>query len=247
MAAPDKQGPSGGGGGAGDVPPEAPPAATPPPAAAPATDPAITARRRAEDKPADPAKKKRRRVGKKGTENVIGAFLLAILVGLGIVWIENGRCPGVLRGAFSAAAPVSIPLAVVIAALLANQDRSLTRSERIGRGVRLGGWAAVAALSMVTGILMTLNESGAREIEQRRCLIARRETVPARTAGVGEWVLVLRCSASMSPVRVDVDRRTWWDHEAGGTIPATIARGSYGFEWVVDTELGPPLRGFTSW
>ena len=227
--------------------PGEPPAPVPAPTAEATPVPDATpVGRRAEDRAPDLTKKPRR-VARKGTENVIGAFLLAILVGAGIVWIENGRCPGVLRAAFNAAAPISVPLAVVIAGLLANQDRSLSRQERIARGVRLGSWATAAALSMITGILMTLNESGAREVEQRRCLIARRETVPARTAGVGEWVLVLRCAETMSPVRVDVDRRTWWENEAGGTIAATVARGSYGFEWVVDTELGPPLRGFTSW
>lgn len=232
----DEQGPPGDKGATAPATPPSPPAAAPD----------DTVRRRAEDRPPDPTKKRRRAV-RKEAENVIGAFLLAILVGAGIVWIENGRCPGVLRAAFMAAAPVSVPIAVVIAAILANQDRTLPRHERIARGVRLGGWATAAALSMLTGILMTLNESGTREVEARRCLIERRETVPARTAGVGEWVLVLRCSASMSPVRVDVDRRTWWENEAGATVPATVARGSYGFEWVVDTELGPPLRGFTSW
>ena len=64
---------------------------------------------------------------------------------------------------------------------------------------------------------------------------------------MGEWVLVLRCSERMSPVRVDVDRRTWWANEAGATVPATVARGSLDYEWVVDTELGPPIRGFTNW
>lgn len=202
--------------------------------------------RRAEDRaaPAVAAPKKRVR---KSTENVIGAFLLAILVGGATTWTENGRCPGALRAAFLLAAPLAVPIAVVLAGLIANADKSATRDERVSRGIGVGPWAAVAATFLLTGMLLVLNERGFRDVQPRRCLVERRETVPARTAGVGEWVLVLRCSEEMSPVRVDVDRRTWWANEAGGTVDATVARGRFGFEWVVDTELGPPMRGFTSW
>lgn len=217
----------------------------PPAAKAPALE-GPSAGRRAEDRvvPAAPAPKKRVR---KSTENVIGAFLLAILVGGAMTWTENGRCPGALRAAFLLAAPLAVPVAVVLAALIANADKTATREERISRGIGVGPWAAVAAVLLLTGALLVLNERGSRSVQPRRCLIERRETVPARTAGVGEWVLALRCSEEMSAVRVDVDRRTWWANEAGGTVDATVARGRFGFEWVIDTELGPPMRGFTNW
>lgn len=225
----DKPGPSAG--------KEEPPAPNAPAPAAPG--------RRAEDRAApEPPKKKRPR---KSMENVVGAFLLAILVGGAATWIENGRCPGALRAAFLLAAPLAVPIAVVLAGLLAGSDRTATREERIARGIGVGPWAAVASVILLTGALLVLNERGPHDVQPRRCLVERRETVPARTAGVGEWVLALRCSDQMSVVRVDVDRRTWWANEAGGTVDATVARGRFGFEWVVDTELGPPMRGFTSW
>lgn len=207
-----------------------------------------------DEKPADPpaAGADRRHRGKRasarrGAENVIGAFLLAVLVGGAIVWSESGRCPGALRPAAQAAALIAIPIAVVIAAVLASADRTAGRAEKIARGAALSVWAAAAALAMVTGLLLVMNERGPRTVARRNCLISRRETVPARVAGVGDWVVVLRCSGDMSPVRVDVDRRSWWENETGGTVHATVARGRLGFEWVVDTELGPPVHGFTRW
>lgn len=206
----------------------------------------VPAGRRAEDRAAPvaaPPKKRARR----HTENVVGAFILAILVGGAMVWTQNGHCPGALRAAVMLAFPVAVPVAVVLAGLIANADKQATRDERISRGIGVAPWSAIAAVVLATGILMVANERGPREVNVRKCLVSRRETVPARTAGVGEWLLVLECSAEMSPVRVEVDRRTWWDHEAGGTIDATVARGKLGFEWVIDTELGPPVRGFTSW
>ena len=206
--------------------------------------PAPVAGRRADDKaPVVPgtAPKKRAR---KSTENVIGAFLLAILVGGAIVWTENGRCPGALRAAFLLAAPLAVPVAVVLAGLIANADKTAGREERLSRGLGVAPWAAAAAVAVVTGVLLVMNERGPRTVSPRKCLVARRETVPARSAGVGEWVLVLRCSETMGAVRIDVDRRTWWDHESGGTVASTVAAGGLGFEWVMDTELGPPSRGF---
>lgn len=227
----DKPGPSA---------PKDPPAATAPPPVA------VPVGRRAEDHPVPAAAPPKKRV-RKSTENVIGAFLLAILVGGAMTWTENGRCPGALRAAFLLAAPLAVPVAVVLAGLIANAEKAATREERISRGIGVGPWAAFAATFLLTGMLLVLNERGSRNVQPRRCLVERRETVPARTAGVGEWVLVLRCSEEMSPVRVDVDRRTWWANEAGGTVEATVARGRFGFEWVMDTELGPPMRGFTNW
>ena len=215
------------------------PEATPPAAPAPAG-------RRAADAPVAPATAPKKRT-RKSTENVVGAFLLAILVGGAIVWVENGRCPGAIRAAFLLGAPLAIPVAVVLAGLIAIADRTAGRDERLSRGLGVAPWAAVAAVAVVTGVLLVMNERGPRSISARKCLVVRRETVPARTAGVGEWVLAMRCSESMSVVRVDVDRRTWWSHESGGTVAATVAKGGLGFEWVVDTELGPPSRGFTSW
>lgn len=228
-------------------PPPIPAAAPAPPIPPPTPERPSAAGRRAEDRASaapGTAPKKRAR---KSTENVIGAFLLAILVGGAILWTENGRCPGAIRAAFLLAAPLAVPVAVVLSGLIANADKSAGREERISRGLGVAPWAAVAAVAVVTGVLLVMNERGARTISPRKCLVTRRETVPARSAGVGEWVLVLRCSESMGAVRVDVDRRTRWSHESGGTVAATVATGSFGFEWVVDTELGPPIRGFTSW
>jgi len=230
------------------VPPEPTKPETKPVVAEPTPLPvAPTSGRRADDPapvavPAAPKKRTR-----KSTENVVGAFLLAILVGGAIVWIENGRCPGAIRAAFLLGAPLAIPVSVVLAGLIANADRTAGRDERLSRGLGVAPWAAVAAVAVVTGVLLVMNERGPRSISPRKCLVVRRETVPARTAGVGEWVLALRCSETMSVVRVDVDRRTWWSHESGGTVASTVAKGGLGFEWVVDTELGPPSRGFTSW
>ena len=228
---------------------EKPAAAAPPPAAAapaepPKAEPPAAGRRADDRAPVAAAPKKPRR---KHVENVVGAFILAMLVGGALVWTQNANCPGAFRAAALLAAPLAVPVAVVLAGIIARADKQATQQEQVSRGISVLPWAAIAAVVLLTGILMVMNERGPRSVNTRKCLVSRRETVPARVAGVGEWLLVLECSAEMSPVRVEVDRRTWWDHEAGGTIDATVARGRFGFEWVIDTELGPPVRGFTSW
>lgn len=177
------------------------------------------------------------------TENLIAAFLFAILVGCAGIWLEHNRCPGALRMAATAAAPLAVAAAVPIAGLLAMVDRHADRDRKIRRGILFAFWAGTASLSIATAWLMSANERGEVETFNRTCVVARRETVPAPDAGVRDWILVLRCADQMSLVRVDVDRKKWWAHEPGAPVEAQLARGSLGFEWVLDVPaLGPPIR-----
>ena len=177
------------------------------------------------------------------TENLIAAFLFAILVGCAGIWLEHNRCPGALRMAATAAAPLAVAAAVPIAGLLAMVDRHADRDRKIRRGILFAFWAGAASLSIATAWLMSANERGEVETFNRTCVVARREPVPAPDAGVRDWILVLRCADQMSLVRVDVDRKKWWAHEPGAPVEAQLARGSLGFEWVLDVPaLGPPIR-----
>lgn len=216
----------------------------PVPGAAPAKEPSLE--RRASDRrtPAPPSVRKipRVRPGTR-TENLIAAFLFAILVGCAGIWLEHNRCPGALRMAATAAAPLAVAAAVPIAGVLAMLDRTADRDRKIRRGILFAFWAGAASLSLATAWLLAANERSGVETFSRTCLVARRETVPAPDAGVRDWILVLRCSDRMSLVRVDVDRKKWWAHEPGAPVEARLARGSHGFEWVLDIpDLGPPIR-----
>lgn len=208
-------------------------------------------RRRADDRepePAPPLVKPLRVAPGSRTENVIAAFLFAILLGCAGIWWEHNRCPGALLTAATAAAPLAIAAAVPIAGLLAMADKRADRRERTMRGVVFALWAGAASLSLTTALLLALNERGNVEEVTRNCLIARRETVPAPNAGVRDWILVLQCSDRMSHVRIDVDRATWWENVEGGSVEARLARGSLGYEWVIDVPgLGPPLKHLPEW
>ncbi len=214
-------------------------------------------RRRAEDhagdQPDEPAKgdritKPTRSGTPSRTENVVAAFLFAILLGCAGIWWEHNRCPGALRTAATAAAPLAVAAAVPIAGLLAMSDKRAARKDKTQRGAVYALWAGAASLTLTTAVLLALNERGATEQVTRRCLIERRETVPAPNAGVRDWILVLRCADRMSLVRIDVDRPTWWANDTGGTVKATLVRGSLGYEWVVDVPgLGPPMKQLPEW
>src|SRR5262245_25977255 len=138
--------------------PEAPPPPSPP------------ARRRYEDR----STRTRRLSTRKSRDNVVGAFLLAVIVGATIAWTEHARCPGALRSALLAAAPIALPAAVVLAGLLVGGDATATREQKVGRGLVFLGWASAASLTLLTGMLLLLNERGAHDDVERRCLVERR-------------------------------------------------------------------------
>ena len=165
-----------------------------------------------------------------------------MLVGCAGIWIEAQRCPGAFDTAFYAGAPTAISIAVVLAGLIALGPKGMPRADRISRGVVYGLWASVASVAVTTAGLLVLNERGAAPTQSARCWVERRETHPARNAGVEEWIVVLRCSDRMSLVPVDVDRHTWWENAVGSSVEATLAEGKLGYAWVVDTSIGPPKR-----
>ena len=173
----------------------------------------------------------------------MAAFLFAVILGCAGIWLEHNRCPGALRMAAVASAPLAIAGAVPVAGILALLDRKTRRKQRIFRGVMFTFWAGAASTSLSTAFLLAANERGEIERVERGCLVTRRETVPAPDAGVRDWILVLRCSDAMSLVRIDVDREKWWEHEPGAVVDADLRRGQLGYEWVVDVPtLGPPIR-----
>ena len=230
--------------------PAKPGKAPPAPASAPAPAPEAAPLRRANDAaPAEPDRRSKskitapRRATPSRTENVVAAFLFAVILGCAGIWLEHNRCPGALRMAAVASAPLAIAGAVPVAGLLALLDRKTRRKQRIFRGVMFTFWAGAASTSLSTAFLLAANERGEIETITRGCLVTRRETVPAPDAGVRDWILVLRCSDAMSLVRIDVDREKWWEHEPGAVVDADLRRGQLGYEWVVDVpSLGPPIR-----
>lgn len=205
-------------------------------------------RRRAEDALAPPITKSTPASRSARTENIIAAFLFAILLGCAGIWWEHNRCPGALLTAATEAAPLAVAAAMPIAGVLAMSDKRAGRAEKTKRGVVYGIWAGAASLSLTTALLLAWNERGATESLTRRCLIQRQETVPAPNAGVRDWILVVRCSDRMSLVRIDVDREKWWENEPGSTVEAKLKRGALGYEWVVDVPgLGPPMSHLPEW
>lgn len=248
----------------GDTPP---PAAAPIPAAATVADrptSTTTARKLTRAERREEAKRGRRqadapdeRKSKEGllplhvptvtpgsrTENVIAVFLLGLLVGCAGIWIEHDRCPGALKTAAFAAAPAAMALGTPIGVFLAWIEKHATREVRTRRAVLFGAWSAASAMALSTAGLLGWNERAGYTNIRARCLVSRRETVPAPTAGVQDWIVVVSCSDRMSLVRIDVDRTKWWANEPGSTVEANLARGSLGYDWVLDVPtLGPPKR-----
>jgi hypothetical protein len=177
------------------------------------------------------------------TENIVAMFLLLVLIGCGGIWIEHNRCPGALRTAVYAAAPFALAFAVPVSAFLAWGEKRASRADRTRRAVIFSIWAGAASLSLATATLLVWNERGPVVARTDSCLILPRETVPARDAGVQDWILVIQCSPRMSAVRIEVDREKWWTHEPGGTVQASLMRGGLGYDWVVDVPtLGQPKR-----
>lgn len=177
------------------------------------------------------------------TENIIAVFLFGIIAGCAGIWIEHNRCPGALKTAALAGAPIAVALAVPVAVAIAWFEKGATRALKTRRAILFGIWAAAAAIALDTAGLLWWNERGPVTAVTQRCWVSRRETVPAPSSGVSDWILVISCSDRMSLVRVDVDRARWWENEPGTTVDAKLDRGRLGFDWVVDfPALGPPKR-----